>query len=401
MLQLDHNKKYLLGCSFGPDSMALFDMLYQEKYNFEVAIVNYNIREESPLESQSLKQYCAEYDIVCHVLEIKDHKWFSNIEAECRKIRYQYFKDLTDTYHFDEVLIAHNEDDLIETYILQIQRKSLVEYYGIKEVNEMFGMTVRRPLLKFSKSNLLDYCRENYVPFIVDKSNYSFKYKRNIIRHKYVSHMSRRKRRVFENEISKKNAELKKIMNKLSSTNLHSVDELMKLSEKELAYAVTYLVRPFINNFAPSLRFIANFKKTLISYKPNIIIKISENYYLIKSYKNVEISDLSPVEYSYELKEPGELDTPYFYLDFRVDSKDRNVSIDDYPITICSLKGDEQYEIKGYKVKVSRLFIDWKLPLLLRNKWPCIKNKDGEIIYIPRYQNKFDKSGKCLNFYVK
>ena len=47
MLNLDKNKKYLLACSFGPDSMALCEMLRQEKCNFSIAHVNYHLREES------------------------------------------------------------------------------------------------------------------------------------------------------------------------------------------------------------------------------------------------------------------------------------------------------------------------------------------------------------------
>ena len=37
MLNLEKNKKYLLACSYGPDSMALFDMLLKEGYRFAVA----------------------------------------------------------------------------------------------------------------------------------------------------------------------------------------------------------------------------------------------------------------------------------------------------------------------------------------------------------------------------
>ena len=54
MLSLDKNQKYLLACSHGPDSMALFYMLKEEGYNFAVAHVNYHLREESNLEQQQL-----------------------------------------------------------------------------------------------------------------------------------------------------------------------------------------------------------------------------------------------------------------------------------------------------------------------------------------------------------
>jgi tRNA(Ile)-lysidine synthase len=59
MLNLNKNQKYLLACSHGPDSMALFYMLKEEGYNFAVAHVNYHLREESNLEQQQLEDYCA------------------------------------------------------------------------------------------------------------------------------------------------------------------------------------------------------------------------------------------------------------------------------------------------------------------------------------------------------
>ena len=53
MLNLDKKQNYLLACSYGPDSMALAEMLRQEGYRFSIAHVNYNIREESSLETQA------------------------------------------------------------------------------------------------------------------------------------------------------------------------------------------------------------------------------------------------------------------------------------------------------------------------------------------------------------
>ena len=60
MLNLDHSKKYLLACSFGPDSMALFSLLLEYGFNFDVAHVNYHLRKESDAEENGLKSFCDE-----------------------------------------------------------------------------------------------------------------------------------------------------------------------------------------------------------------------------------------------------------------------------------------------------------------------------------------------------
>ena len=72
MLNLDKNKKYLLACSYGPDSMALFSMLLKEVYKFEVAHVNYHFRKESDQEEKELREYCSKYNINIHLLDNKE-----------------------------------------------------------------------------------------------------------------------------------------------------------------------------------------------------------------------------------------------------------------------------------------------------------------------------------------
>ena len=46
-------KPYILGCSFGPDSMALLNMLIEQEYDVVVAFVNYHKREESKYEEKN------------------------------------------------------------------------------------------------------------------------------------------------------------------------------------------------------------------------------------------------------------------------------------------------------------------------------------------------------------
>ena len=56
------NDKIVVGCSTGPDSMALVDMLLKirDRYNLSIIIshVNHNVRKESYKEAEFLKNYC-------------------------------------------------------------------------------------------------------------------------------------------------------------------------------------------------------------------------------------------------------------------------------------------------------------------------------------------------------
>ena len=104
--------------------------------------------------------------------------------------------------------------------------------------------------------------------------------------------------------------------------------------------------------------------------------------------------------YSIVINEPTVIDNDYFFANLLTDTKNRNITLADYPITIRSFKANDKYKIKDYEVLVRRLFIDWKMPMSMRPYWPIILNKEGKIIYIPRYQKDFIPD-ENTNFYVK
>ena len=57
-IDLDKNKKYILACSYGPDSMALFDLLLKNNYDFVVCFLNYKTRAESDIEEEKITTFC-------------------------------------------------------------------------------------------------------------------------------------------------------------------------------------------------------------------------------------------------------------------------------------------------------------------------------------------------------
>lgn len=400
MINLDKNKKYLLACSFGPDSMALFDMLKKEKVNFSAALINYHLREESTDEMDSFIDYCNKEKISYHVKDLIHGVIGSNIESACRNIRYDFFADLVDKFKYDAVLVAHNEDDVIETYLMQKRRQNLPNYFGIKEETVIKGITIIRPLLNISKENLLKYCLDNNVPFAIDSSNLENKYLRNRIRHNVVSKLSPDERTAIINEINERNRNLEQIQNRLGKLDLNSVSTLMKLSFTERCYAINDLVKKVSLSACVSSRQIREISKVFESNQGNIDIPISRNLVIRKSYNSIEVLKPKLTKYSFALDNPGIIDNEYFYLNFIDYSANRNVSEKDYPLTIRNYRIGDKYQIKDYLVPVRRLFIDWKMPLSLRERWPLIINKEGKIIYIPRFQKDF-KPDKNTNFYVK
>lgn len=399
MLNLDKKKHYLLACSFGPDSMALFDMLIKEKYHFEVAHVNYHLREESNDEYNALRRYCDSKDIKLHYYE-NNMKITRNIEEIAREIRYSFFKKLVQTYNFDALLVAHNLDDLLETYLLQKERKIIPMFYGLNSVSVMGKMKVMRPLLDIRKNSLLAYCDSNKIPYSVDKTNLLNIYRRNYYRNEVISKMNDVQIESLLKEIDTKNDELKLMHENVMKINIHDEASLLALSDTELAIAINQLIKEKLPSFDVSKKFVLEFKKCLLSSKPNISIKLDNVFDLVDEYGAVYVIESKFQPYLYKIVGPMKLDTSYFYIDFTGDTSNRNISEKDYPLVIRNADPKDKYMVNGYSVEVRRLFIDWKMPISFRKTWPVILNKDNEVIYIPRYQKDFEIDPKT-NMFVK
>ena len=388
------NDTYLLACSFGPDSMALFDMLYKKGINFVACLVNYNTRKESLIEEQSLKKYALERNIKCYVKSVFYKEEDGNFEAWARNVRYLFFKEVYEKEHAKGVFVAHHQDDLLETYIMQKKRKMIIPYYGIEKETTLFNMTILRPLLSYSKKDLLAYCQTNNIPYSIDVTNNEDKHTRNKIRHQIINNLSLEERNNLLKEIdtlnSKRKDELKNIKECFESERIINIDRLKKFSVNEQIFALYKLIIDNAKLYTLTRTRAKELLKVINSSKPNIKVCLKDNIYFIKEYDKAIVKEENPFEgYELKIEKPKKVISPFFELDLTSDTSNRNITIDDYPLTIRTFKPNDYITIKNVKREVRRLFIDLKMPLDIRKFWPIIVNKDNKIIYIPRYQGDF------------
>ena len=66
------------------------------------------------------------------------------------------------------------------------------------------------------------------------------------------------------------------------------------------------------------------------------------------------------------------------------------VSDDDFPLLIRNYKSTDKIILKNGTKKISRLFIDKKIPLLERKSIPIIENKNHEIIFVYKLYRKYE-----------
>ena len=148
MKNLDKTQTYIIGVSGGADSMALLNMCKEHNLNIIVAHMNYLKRESANRDEQIVIDYCEKNHIKCevkHQLEPCNE----NFQAFARKKRYAFYEQLMKKYQASKVLLAHHLDDHIETYLLQQQRNSQSDYYGIAKEVYVHNCLIYRPLLKY------------------------------------------------------------------------------------------------------------------------------------------------------------------------------------------------------------------------------------------------------------
>ncbi|MBP5301544.1 MAG: tRNA lysidine(34) synthetase TilS [Bacilli bacterium] len=408
-IDFDIHKKYILACSFGPDSMALFDMLYKTKCQFIVCFVNYHKRKESNNEQEQIIKYCHQKKIVCEVLDLKNTSVVGNFQNWARNVRYNFFANMCAKYKAKGVFVAHHQDDLIETYIMQKKNcKNYVEYYGLKKISFIKNVIIIRPLLEYTKKELFDYCKKHDVPFSLDISNSDLSFLRNKIRHDVIEKLDEKKRKIILEKIKLDNFERCLLRNKIQkiinfNDNKLNINSLLKLTKQEFNEAIMCFLKQHLPVYSKiSFNFIDSIYNVLVSPKPNIKIRFKK-IELLKEYDNLLISNSNEnnsKKYCYFLKMPGKLFTNEIDVDFSFGSNEKKIFLEDYPITIRSPYENDQVKIKNYKRQLKKLFIDWKMPVRLRRLWPVFCDKYGKILYVPRYRRHGYKNDPKINIKI-
>jgi tRNA(Ile)-lysidine synthase len=181
----------LVACSGGVDSMVLLDLLVKSGREVTVLHVNYGLRgEASYLDEQVIRTYCEQHQVAFEVLRVDLYSDLKqqggNLQQKARDIRYAFFAD--HLKEGDGVFLAHHLDDQIETFFLGLSRGG-----GIRALSCMAEHrgTTYRPLLRFSKKELIRYAEEQHLSWREDQSNQELSYARNKWRNVFLPELEK------------------------------------------------------------------------------------------------------------------------------------------------------------------------------------------------------------------
>ena len=402
---LNKNQKYIIGVSGGVDSMVLLDQLYQFNYQLIVCHVNYHYRHDSNIDEQLVKKYCQERNIPCHIHNVKNSQNKENFQSHARDIRYQFYQSIGQKYQIEDVILGHHQDDVIETIYMQVERKNLLSYLGIKSISKVYNLNVYRPMLDCTKAMIYEYARKNEIPYHEDYTNFETEFTRDYIRNVTLKAYTQEQKNALLDYAFKHNQKINEIETMMEKyyqeyeyCNKIKYDVLNEIQLKKIIY---YILKTVMHPPKITTKLVTDIYQQCLSSKPNIIISLPCNHQFIKEYDTIYVTKNDKEGFAYIYQQIQYLQEAEFELS---NTGHLNCGIqlqsDDFPITIRSFQNGDQIKTVGGTKKISRLFIDRKVPLNDRKLWPILINRHGIILLVPMLAKNIDYLYTKPNLYV-
>jgi tRNA(Ile)-lysidine synthase len=184
--------KVLVTVSGGPDSMALLHLFSTVSpvlhCSIGVAHCNFGLRgEESERDETFVREACRSLDVECHIRQFDTARvaaaWKKSIEETARILRYEYFDELRHESGYSRIATGHHVGDNAETMLFNLFRGTAVS--GLRGIRTRHGYIVR-PLLPFSRKEIMDYLVEKGIGWRTDRTNLGIDHDRNFIRNRVI-----------------------------------------------------------------------------------------------------------------------------------------------------------------------------------------------------------------------
>lgn len=429
-----NNKKIVVAVSGGADSMVLAALLQQAGADMVLAHCNFGLRGTESDGDEALVVTWAEaagvpvYTERFATREILEGG--GNLQETARDLRYAWFESLRTTLGFDLVATGHHQQDVAETVLINLLKGTGIA--GLHGILPQQGRIIR-PLLAFTKTELLEFAAAHQVPWREDSSNKKDDYVRNQVRHHVlplaenivpgaVEHLYKSSLRLQEAELLYQES-ISRYRRKLIEQRAKEwYIPVLKIRHcRPLATILWELLKPFGFTAAqlPDLQ-------RLLDAETGKYIN-SATHRIIRNRNFLIVTSLLREESGHVLLEAAdrEVATAHFRLDIReqvldetllrqiMSAADNQAAHLDYgklefPLILRPWKtGDYFYPLgmNHKKKKVSRFLIDQKVPLHEKEKiWVLESNKKIAWVIGKRIDERFkigQGTGKIWRFFMK
>ncbi|QZN93384.1 tRNA lysidine(34) synthetase TilS [Limosilactobacillus panis] len=198
------NDTVIVAVSTGVDSMVLLNLLQKLPVTLRphlvVAHVNHELRNQSTVEEEFIKDYCDRHHLALAVTHwSRSVHPARGVEAAGRAYRYHFFADLMKRQGARVLVTAHHQNDLAETMLMKLVRGGqLDQLVGIADQRPFASGQLVRPLLPFAKQALVNYARAKGIKWFEDVTNQDLTITRNRYRHEIIPALQRENPRLLD-----------------------------------------------------------------------------------------------------------------------------------------------------------------------------------------------------------
>jgi len=177
--------RILLAVSGGIDSVVMAHLFRAAGYDCAIAHCNFLLRaNDSDRDEAFVKDLAAYLEMPFYVrrfeVDREVQKRGISVQMAARDLRYKWFEELLAEQSMDLVATAHNRNDSVETFFLNLSRGSGIR--GLKGIAPRREQIIR-PMLFATRQDIVRFQQEEAIKFREDVSNFETKYQRNKIRH--------------------------------------------------------------------------------------------------------------------------------------------------------------------------------------------------------------------------
>ncbi|MFT6688475.1 MAG: tRNA(Ile)-lysidine synthase [Saprospiraceae bacterium] len=392
-------KKLLIACSGGLDSVVLSRLMKELNYNISLAHCNFSLRGlESDEDEFFVNQLADKLSIPIFIKTFETKKYAAehkvSTQVAARNLRYHWFNELKDENLYDYILTGHHLDDDLETFFINLSRGTGIR--GLDGIPSIINSIVR-PLLNFSREEILQFAERKNLNWREDSSNASRDYLRNKLRLDVIPNYKEIDSRVLNNfKTTQKNLRMSQnliddymtliknlVITQVNNEYHFNVNQLKSLPNTDgLLYELLF---PFGFNAWNDI-------SELLSAQTGKQI-FSKTHRLIKNREVLILAEINLEEISEVVVKEGTEEIYFpFHLVFSkvnkiIETHENTVYLDrdkiSFPLELRHWKeGDAFYPfgMKGKK-KLSKLFKDEKLSLVAKEKiW--LLCSENEIVWV-------------------
>lgn len=317
-----------------------------------------------------------------------------------REVRYKFFNEIKEKTGADKIALAHNSDDDVETFLFRMMRGSSIS--GLASIPEKREHYIR-PIIKFFKSEILDYLKKNSIEYVTDETNFDLKYTRNRIRGELIPYIEEKFNPEFKNKIISLIEEIETLKIDME-LELNDIYKKKYLNGKEIAefskFKRKYILNEFFKyNGAEVSRNIIEKTDSLLNRGGSLTYNLPDKKILKISYNIIEIKErmekkdrISAIEEK-EIRIGESIKYKNYFIDTIITSDTEETGknifyanyelIKDKKIAVRARCNGDYFFPSGckFRKKVNDFFIDIKILKDERDNIPII-TADNEIIWI-------------------